>query len=170
MKLNFNALTFLVSCLLFSMTIHAQEEGQPVSGDYLQYQGSVLDAETREPLVFATLILENQNISTITNSEGEFLLKVPNAVAGANVQISFLGYTSRVVPLNQFTEGDNEILLTQSVTSLPEVDVVVPKDARNLVLETFRNRERDPPEQLELRQKVFRGFLHYAEIEQARDR
>jgi len=141
MKLNFNALTFLVSCLLFSMTIHAQEEGQPVSGDYLQYQGSVLDAETREPLVFATLILENQNISTITNSEGEFLLKVPNAVAGGNVQISFLGYTSRVVPLNQFTEGDNEILLTQSVTSLPEVDVVVPRDARNLVLETFRNRE-----------------------------
>ena len=66
MKLNFNSLTFLVTCLLFSMTIHAQEEWQPVSGDYLQYQGSVLDAETREPLVFATLILENQNITTIT--------------------------------------------------------------------------------------------------------
>jgi hypothetical protein len=141
MNLNIKQLIALVACLLTSLTILSQEEGQPVSRDFLQFQGEVLDAETREPLVFATLILEKQNISTITNSEGEFLLKVPKEVEGGKVEISFLGYTSRVIPLSQFSEEGNEITLTQSVTSLPEVDVVVPRDARKLVQETFRNRE-----------------------------
>jgi hypothetical protein len=140
MKLNINYLSLLLVCLLTNLTGFGQEEGQPVSEDFLQFQGAVLDAETRDPLVFATLILEKQNISTITNSEGEFLLKVPKEVAGGKVQISFLGYTSRVIPLSQFKEEGNEIALTPSVTSLPEVDVVVPRDARNLVQETFRNR------------------------------
>ena len=140
MKLNIKYLSLLFVCLLTNLTAFGQEEGQAVSEDFLRFQGEVLDAETGDPLVFATLILEAQNISTITNSEGEFLLKVPKEAEGGKVKISFLGYTSRVIPLSQFKAEGNQIALIPSVTSLPEVDVVVPRDARNLVQETFRNR------------------------------
>ena len=67
--------------LLTSLTAFAQEEQRSDSEDYRQFQGEILDSESREPLVFATLILEEHNISTITNSEGEFLLKIPREVA-----------------------------------------------------------------------------------------
>jgi hypothetical protein len=125
---------------LTSLTAFAQEEQRSDFGDFRQYQGEILDSDTREPLVFATLILEEYNISTITNSEGEFLLKIPPEVSQGIVQISFLGYTSRRIPLSQFGEERTEILLKASVTPLPEVDVVVPRNARDLVEETFRNR------------------------------
>ena len=140
MKLNIKYLGFIITLLLTCLPGLAQEEQQRLTREFRQFQGEVLDAETKEPLVFATLILEKQNISTITNSEGAFLLKVPEEVKGGKVEISFLGYTSRVIPLSEFREQDNEIFLTPSVTSLPEVNVVVPRDARNLVQETFRNR------------------------------
>jgi hypothetical protein len=54
--------------------------------------------------------------------------------------VSFLGYKSRSIPLNQFEENGTDIFLDVSVTTLQEVDVVVPKDARALVQEAFSKR------------------------------
>lgn len=128
----------LGSCLLlFPALLPAQEEeAQP----FRQFTGEVVDADTGEPLIFATLSLESQNLSTVTNSEGGFLLKVPATLEEGVVQISFLGYQNRSIPLSQFQEGDNRITLQVSVTPLKEVDVVVPRDPRALVLETLRKK------------------------------
>ncbi|MBC2840151.1 carboxypeptidase-like regulatory domain-containing protein [Robiginitalea sp. SC105] len=124
-------------CLSMALPLLSQEAQGDEAG-FRQYRGQVLDAETNDPLVFATLTLDQYNISTVTNSEGGFLLKVPESVTDAMVEISFLGYKSRQVPLLQFSPEDNELLLEVSVTSLPEVDVVVPRDATTLVKETLR--------------------------------
>jgi len=126
------------SCLAFfpARSLAQDEAAQP----FRQFTGRVVDADTGEPLVFATLSLESQNVSTVTNSEGGFLLKVPETLQEGSVTISFLGYQNRSIPLSQFQETDNRIALDVSVTSLQEVDVVVPKDPKALVLETLRNK------------------------------
>ena len=128
----------LGTCLAFfpARSLGQDEAAQP----YRQFTGRVVDADTGEPLVFATLTLESQNVSTVTNAEGGFLLKVPENLTDGSVVISFLGYQNRSVPLSQFQETDNRIALNVSVTSLQEVDVVVPRDPRALVLETLRNK------------------------------
>lgn len=128
----------LGTCLAFfpARSLGQDEAAQP----YRQFTGKVVDADTGEPLVFATLSLESQNVSTVTNAEGGFLLKVPENLTDGSVVISFLGYQNRSVPLSQFQETDNRIALNVSVTSLQEVDVVVPRDPRALVLETLRNK------------------------------
>ncbi|MGA9239708.1 carboxypeptidase-like regulatory domain-containing protein [Robiginitalea sp.] len=130
----------LMLCLLLGFSVSAQEGEQASAMDFRSYEGVVRDADSRDPLVFATLTLEDQNISTVTNSEGEFLLKIPESLAGGTVQVSFLGYKSRSIPLNQFEENGTDIFLDVSVTTLQEVDVVVPRDARALVQETFSRR------------------------------
>jgi hypothetical protein len=130
---------FILS-LLLGFPLSAQEGQQASAMDFRSYEGVVRDADSRDPLVFATLTLEDQNISTVTNSEGEFLLKIPESLAGGTVHVSFLGYKSRSIPLNQFKENDTDIFLDVSVTTLQEVDVVVPKDARALVQEAFSKR------------------------------
>ncbi len=107
---------------------------------YRQYRGEVVDEQSKEPLVFATLSLEQHNISTVTNSEGEFLLKVPLEISDGAVEVSFLGYKTRKLPLSNFGEKDNVIPLQVSVTNLAEVDVVVPKDATALVKEVLRKK------------------------------
>ncbi len=107
---------------------------------FKQYKGEVIDEATKKPLVFATLTLEGTNISTVTNTEGDFVLKIPNSINTGNVVVAFLGYKSSYIPLEQLQDENNVIRLTVSVTELSAVNIVVPKNARNLVKETFRKR------------------------------
>ncbi|WP_297704647.1 carboxypeptidase-like regulatory domain-containing protein [uncultured Eudoraea sp.] len=107
---------------------------------YRQYKGEVVDSENSKPLVFATLTLEGSNISTITNSEGKFLLKIPTSINQGNIIVAFLGYKNSIIPLEQLKENKNKIALTVSITKLDEVDVVIPKNARVLVKETMRKK------------------------------
>ncbi len=105
-----------------------------------QYRGEVMDSKTKKPLVFATLSLEGTNISTVTNTEGEFLLKIPKSIQEGNVMISFLGYKTKLVALNQLKEENNKIALEISVTELSEVNISVPQNAEELVRETLNRR------------------------------
>jgi len=105
-----------------------------------QYKGEVLDEDTRRPLVFATLSLEDSNVSTVSNTEGEFSLKIPKNVVEGNVKVSFLGYKTRLIPLSKFTSENNQIFMKVSVLELTEVNLSIPKDARALVLETLKRR------------------------------
>ena len=137
--------TFAGITMLLGMpaNIHAatffQEEAQEVTS-YNQFRGEVVDAQTNKPLVFATLTLEGTNISTITNTEGKFLLKIPTNIKQGNIVIAFLGYKSSVIPLGQLNENNNKISLMISITKLDEVNVVIPKSARALVRETLRKK------------------------------
>src|SRR5690606_33433497 len=71
-----------------------QEDG------FLSFKGEVVDGTTGKALVFATLNVEGTNISTITNTEGNFLLKVPMERADSNLLVSFLGYRTMSLPLS----------------------------------------------------------------------
>lgn len=105
-----------------------------------QYKGEVVNSDNNDPLVFASLTLENSNISTVTNTEGEFILKIPKDITTGNIIVSFLGYKSRSIPIEQLRPDKNKIELDISVTELSEVNVVVPKDASSLVSETLRKK------------------------------
>lgn len=116
-----------------------QEDAQEVTS-FNQFKGEVVDAENKKPLVFATLTLEGTNISTITNTEGKFLLKIPTSITEGNIIVAFLGYKTSLIPLTQLKENNNKIALEVSITKLEEVDVVIPKSARALVRETLRKK------------------------------
>lgn len=107
---------------------------------YIQYKGEVVDEQNNTPLVFASLTLDGTNISTVTNTEGEFLLKIPLGTSEGKIVISFLGYKTRVIPLSQLGQNNNRIGLDISVTELPEVNITIPKDALTLVKETLRRK------------------------------
>jgi len=108
--------------------------------NYKQYKGKVMDADSKKPLVFATLSIEGTNISTISNTEGEFALKVPNSIDEANVLISFLGYKTKLVSLSQLNANNTKIFMDISVVKLSEVSLSMPKNAENLVRETLKKR------------------------------
>ena len=47
---------------------------------------------TKKPVVFANVYLLNSSIGTVTNSDGEFILKVPASETDKTVGVSFIGY------------------------------------------------------------------------------
>ncbi|MGB5356158.1 MAG: carboxypeptidase-like regulatory domain-containing protein, partial [Eudoraea sp.] len=117
-----------------------QDTPTNVQTEFNQYKGEVIDQDNKNPLIFATLTLEGSNISTVTNTEGSFILKIPKNITSGNILISFLGYKTASIPLSQLKNEGNTIYLSVSVTELSEVDIVIPRNATNLVKETFRRR------------------------------
>lgn len=123
----------LIPILLLTFSLSAQD----VANNIIIYKGKIVDTDSDKPLVFASLAVEDTNISTITNTEGEFQLKVPTEVAQGKVIISFLGYETKIIPLAQLKQNKNKIGLKVSVTQLSEIGIEAPKDAAALVRETL---------------------------------
>ena len=115
---------------VFANTLFQEQEK---AQSFTEFKGSVIDSKSKAPLAFATLNLNETNISTVTNSNGEFLLKVPNTLVDQKITISFLGYQTKIVPLSNLNGEDIQILLEESVMELSEVRINAPKDARALV-------------------------------------
>ena len=108
--------TVVLISLLFLVnpdTVWAFQDQEQITS-FTQYKGEVLDEDTKRPLVFATLTLEGSNVSTVSNTEGEFALKIPTSISEGNVRVSFLGYKTRILPLAQFTTENNQINQSRS--------------------------------------------------------
>jgi len=90
-------------------------------------------------LEFATLLINGTNISTITNTQGNFLLKVPKKYTNRRVTVSFLGYTSKVISLSDFDKDNTIIKLETYIEELSEVKINI-KDASSLVQEMLKRK------------------------------
>jgi hypothetical protein len=126
---------------LLVLLIASPVAAQTVSPGVKEIRGEVVDSRTGKPLVLATVSLRNTNISTVTNSEGEFLLKVPAGTTDGLVNFSFLGYTDKTIVLGLLKPAKNTIKLDISVTELAQVNVNAPRDAEQLVRKVLANKD-----------------------------
>lgn len=89
----------IVAAAMFFLTAAAQEA--------VSVSGKVVDAQTSMPVAVASVNLYGTNISIVTNSDGEFTLKIPAGQAeGANIEITHLGYEIFRIPVSSFKDGD----------------------------------------------------------------
>jgi len=109
------------------------------SSSYKQFKGSILDSKTRDELIFASIIVSGTTISTISNSEGNFSIKIPTEKQNSSLIISFLGYKNKVVPIKELKPEKNVLYLEPSNTILEEV-VVKMVDAKSIFLAVLNNR------------------------------
>lgn len=133
------SLFLLISSQILASPIFQQQVQQEVK--YMQYSGSVHDNQNNELLVFATISVVNSNISTVTNSDGNFSLKVPEYLIDGKIVVSMLGYKKKIIPIKQLKKEKNKIHLNISITKLSEVVFHLPKDASSLVRTMFRKRK-----------------------------
>jgi hypothetical protein len=126
--------TFLL-LLLASLTVNGQE-------NFSEFSGKVVDGKSNNELEAVSLNINETNISTITNSEGEFVLKVPNAYLDSKVIINFLGYNTRVIPLSELSKTGNTIEIFKAVTELSEVNISAFKTAESLIRKVFEKRDK----------------------------
>jgi len=98
-----------------------------------------MNGNTKKSLEFATLSVSNTNISSVSNVDGQFSLKVPLDKLGENVLVSYLGYNNLVMPLSQFTATGTKIMLVESFETLPAVNIA-DIDALSVVRKVMKNR------------------------------
>jgi len=101
-----NSCLYIVVFLLIQPVMLAQDEE---SSDYKEYKGLVIDGKTKKPLEYASISVSNSNISTISNLEGVFLIKVPTSLKNENVVITYMGFQNKMIPLSSFGGGSPEV-------------------------------------------------------------
>jgi hypothetical protein len=116
------------------------ENKEPVDTlNFYLVKGLIIDEESRAPLAFATLSIEETNIATVSNSNGEFSLKIPKVNSGNKVMISHIGYEKKFIPMPDFlTKGEKKIELKMVTVQLVEVSIF-PSDP-NLLIRAVMNR------------------------------
>lgn len=119
--------------LLVSQILFGQET-------YLEYEGKVSDVKSGKALEFATLRISNSNISTVTNSKGDFRLKIPQELATENLNVQYLGYQHFTIAISELKKSGNRIRLQMHITELAEVGVSFPKSAKELMRTALNRR------------------------------
>ncbi|MFH4966069.1 carboxypeptidase-like regulatory domain-containing protein [Gaetbulibacter sp. M235] len=135
---------FITSNFLFFLVFYSNalatnlfQEPNQVIQKINEYKGIVLDSNSKEPLAYADINISETNIGTVSNNEGEFLLKVPSEYLDKTIMISLLGYIKKEIPIALLKKENNKILLDVSITELGFVNVYGIKDAEALVRATL---------------------------------
>lgn len=133
---------YLFACLLILISVDVcTADGMPLSAQdstaYQSFHGKVIDSRTQNPIVFANVFLQGTNIGTVSNSEGEFLIKVPMYIENKIIQISSIGYKNVLIPIEELEPENNEILMEDNPVPIKEV-TIVNKEARDLLTAAMR--------------------------------
>ena len=131
-------LSFICAFLLVlvnSNTTYAQ-----TSESFKEIEGKIINADTNEPLIFTDIAVDNTNISTVTNTEGEFVLKIPKSLLAGTISIMHLGFEKKEIKIASI-KNHEKITLSPAIILLDEVSITTTNmDARALVLETLKKK------------------------------
>ena len=61
------------------------------------YSGKVIDKKTGEPVVFASVFISETRTGTVTNSDGDFIIKVPVQSIAKQIGITHIGYMTSFI-------------------------------------------------------------------------
>lgn len=109
---------------------------QPNNDDYQSYRGKVIDRLTHAPLTYCNILAAGTNIATVTNAEGDFLLKVPVVYEHVKLMVSHIGYKSRTIKADELSDQKGVIAMEQATVILPQIEVLT-QDANALVTLMF---------------------------------
>jgi len=133
----FSLITLLLLPAFITGTIYAGSTAEQKKSDQqetLTFRGKVVDAETGTPLVFATVAVKETNVATVTNIDGEFLLKVYETQTSKNLEVTYLGYKNKVVPLTDLRIDGYKNVISMLPAPIPIKEIIVkPLDPEAIV-------------------------------------
>ncbi|MFW5658153.1 MAG: carboxypeptidase-like regulatory domain-containing protein [Bacteroidota bacterium] len=129
----------ITGCLIMTPVFANMPLTQP--GDTISHitvTGKIIDNDSEKPVVFASIYLDSGNKGTVSNSEGEYVLKIPRGKINQVVEFSHLGYKTLQLPARELiTEGENIIRMESSSVTLDEI-TVKPEDALAIINSTLK--------------------------------
>jgi len=99
-------------------------QSAPVVNDSLNFiiaKAVVKDAQTKEPIPYASVSIEKTGVGTIANQSGEFMIKIPLPDSVQNILISCVGYNQQLIPIGLFLNHPVDIYLQTKIVPLQEV-------------------------------------------------
>lgn len=136
---------FVVACsfLLYqTQVVYAQQVAEVT----IPVKGRVISDDSGKPLEYASVTINNTNVSTVTNQDGYFSLRVPASARNFQLKVEHLGYDNISIPVIILIEKDDNVLRMKTGSiRLDEVEIVsgqgrgLVKEALRLVKENYDN-------------------------------
>jgi hypothetical protein len=126
-----NSLTIVTTVLLVlfsAQTVLAGPSGDRKKGgpqDLLVIKGKVVDKETKSPLVFASVVVKETNVATVTNIDGEFIIKISDLTNSKNLEFISLGYKNRLIPLSEMKNSGYKNVIELESAPIPIKEIIV---------------------------------------------
>jgi hypothetical protein len=95
----------------------------------LTVSAKVVDKETKEPLVFASVGIKGRSLGTITNLQGDFDFHIPQEYRNDLLVISILGYKNFEAPVWTLLDKPDQVMELEKTTFV--LQEVVVKDSLN---------------------------------------
>ncbi len=134
---NYSLVTVLLLAVFIGQTIFAGTAPERKKNDQqtiLTIRGRVIDSETRSPLIFASVAVMETNVATVTNIDGEFVIKISETETSKNLEITYLGYKNKVIPLSELREEGRTNIISLDPAPIPIKEVIVkPLDPEEIV-------------------------------------
>ena len=73
-------------------------------------RGMVIDAEGKEPVIGASVVIDGTNKGVATNVDGQFALKLP---PDTSLVISYIGYKTKKVHVSSLLYSDNNVIVLE---------------------------------------------------------
>jgi hypothetical protein len=127
--------TFILLCIFpFSQVFSSNAEAE---NSHL-LRGRVLAADTNQPLANTSVTVQQANVSTITNQDGYFSIRVAESSRNSHLLIRHLGYENQAVSIAALINNpNNNIRLIPTSIELNEVHILS-GDGTELVREALR--------------------------------
>ena len=75
-------------------------------------RGMVIDAEGKEPVIGASVVIDGTNKGVATNVDGQFALKVPS---DTSLVVSSIGYNNTKVRVSSLLRSDNNVIMLKKL-------------------------------------------------------
>ena len=172
---NLSLVTLLLLSAFTAQTIFAGTAPERKKNDQqtvLTFRGKVVDAETGSPLIFAGVAVKESNVATVTNIDGEFVIKITETQTSKNLEVTFLGYRNKVVPLTELREDGYKNIISMVSAPIPIKEIIVkPVDpesiVRNAISRIGRNYVNEPNLMTSFYRETIRKNRTYVSIGEA---
>ena len=145
------ALLFL-GTTLYAFPGHDEDLSDTIN--FKAFYGKVVDSQTNRALPFATIEALGSNTATVTNIDGEFIIKIERNSEVSQLKISYIGFQNKTLGLDKFSDKRSyTVELDQSAIQLKQV-TIRPKDAMELIDDVLANIRANYSEQ----PMMMRGF------------
>ncbi len=148
---NIRNILFIVFQAVFISGLCISSYGQ----DYVSIYGKIIDEKTTQPLPFAHISLIEHNIGTISNDEGEFVLKIPESYVDDSLVVSYLGYKNYKCSAKNLTAGI--ILISLKPDEIPIKEVAITTEVLN-PKKIIKKAIKRIPENYPNDEEIFTGF------------
>ncbi len=159
------------SFLLFQTQIVVAQQSTEAT---IPIRARVVADDSRTPLEYASVSITNTNISTVTNQDGYFSLRIPESAKNYKLKVEHLGYKNIAIPvITLIGKDDSVIRMTVGSIQLDEIEVLT-GDGGDLVREALRsitiNYEEDPNMMVAFyREAIKKGSRHLSLVEAVLD-